>query len=363
MKRLYFLAWGFAAAAAVMFWIIRPQTTRKPGNGLLISRAWLANGASAITPAEHCRAPDQTFLTYPEWFLVFGPAEYAESLQLQTSTSFPLMTHVFQTWESYQVVDDQTRGVFPPNDEYHTMIKVIATSSTIEFGLKAAYEAVIGRLTDTKNGEVATDEDRFNAALAKDYVTFLDTAPWYEYDFVQQLRMLWKDTPWFGSHPIRKWERRYLLTTELVVKAVYGKAIEQATHSAYELPSLSTAVVLNRSPQSWGLEVKVVNTLPDGSPQALLPRYAPFTPLAMTYARQGIEFKEIAGNRSAVLVTAVGASQWKPSSRSFQWLFSQDIPTRPGQSRWAVATPVASLSQTLRELEGASLQVEHVFDF
>ena len=31
----------------------------------------------AATPVEDRRPPDQTFLTYPEWFLVFSPAEYA----------------------------------------------------------------------------------------------------------------------------------------------------------------------------------------------------------------------------------------------------------------------------------------------
>ena len=30
-----------------------------------------------VTPEEHRRGPEQTFLTLPEWFLVHSPAEYA----------------------------------------------------------------------------------------------------------------------------------------------------------------------------------------------------------------------------------------------------------------------------------------------
>ena len=366
MRRLYILAWCSALLAAAVLWKTRPQTTFKPREGLLLDRSWLVNQAPSLTPKEHCRGPDQTFLTYPEWFLVFGPAEYADYLQHRTSTGFPFLTHVFQTWESYRVVDDQTRGVFPPNAEYHTMIKVIATSSTVEFGMKGIYEAIVGRMTDVGDGKVATDEDRFNAAYAGDYVRFLDTAPWYEYDFIKQLRHLWGDCEILAAHPLRKGERRYLLTSDLAVKAIYGWLIKQATKSAYEAPLPVTAVVLDRPPMEplpGGDEFKVLSTLPDGSTLATLPRYTPFTILAINLAKQGVKFVEIAGNRSAILITATGPSNWCPESPSFRLLFSQTVPSKPGQNRWALATPVASLNQTLGELSAGGMIVEHVFDY
>src|ERR1700753_1975539 len=110
MKRLCILAWCSAGLAVLLFWSTKPQTTFRPGQGPLLDRSWLLSETPSVTPKEHCRAPDQTFLTYPEWFLVFGPAEYAEYLQHRTATGFPFMTHVFQAWESYAAVDDQIRG-------------------------------------------------------------------------------------------------------------------------------------------------------------------------------------------------------------------------------------------------------------
>jgi hypothetical protein len=330
-----------------------------------LDRSWLISDEESLTPKEHRRAPDQTFLTYPEWFLVFGPAEYAEFLQHHTSSNFPLMTHVFQAWESYRAVDDQIRGVYPPNDEYHTMIKVINTSSTIEFGLKDVYETVVGRMTDVGSGEIATDEDRFNARYAREYVAFLDTAPWYEFDFMEQMRRLWRNSSLLGAHPVRKLERRWFLTSELAVKAVYGRMIKQATRSAYEVPSPVTAVVLDRHPEDSPAtkEVKILNALPDGSILATLPRYAPFTPIALEFARQGVRFQEIAGNRTAVLISVIGPSDWQFPSQQCKLLFRQPIPTKQGQSRWVLATRVPSLHQALRELVEAGATVEHVFDF
>ena len=85
------------------------------------------------------------------------------------------MSHVYQIWESYRAVYDQTRGNFKFNTGYHVMIMVIATSSTAEFGLKAIYETMIGRLTDTSQNDPLTEEDHFNAKFARDYVDF----PWH----------------------------------------------------------------------------------------------------------------------------------------------------------------------------------------
>src|SRR5262249_7069002 len=151
------------------------------------------------TPVEHRRPADQTFLTFPEWFLVFGPSEYANFLQHDTATKFPYMVHVAQIWGSYRAVWDQIRGNFPFNTGYHVMIMVIGVSSTIEFGAKGLYETVVGRLTDPGGGEM-TAEDRFNAKFAQDYVEFIKVSPWYEFDFKSRLKTLWTDTPFFGKH-------------------------------------------------------------------------------------------------------------------------------------------------------------------
>jgi hypothetical protein len=109
-------------------------------------------------------------------------------------------------------------------------------------------------------------------------------------------------------------------------------------------------------------DVVIKETYPDGSVLAEWPRYGPFTPLAIEAARQGVAFREIAGNRTATLVSAVGPAEWQPPAKAVV-LFSQPIPTKPGQRRWAIATPVADLHTTLKRMADAGLTVEHVFDF
>lgn len=367
MARLRILALSSVVLAALIFFFDRePPTTIAQGKGLLIDRAWLTNCIPVVTPPALVRLPDQTFLTYPEWFLVFGPAEQAGFFQTHTSSKFPFMVHVYQIWEGYRMVYDQIRGNYPFNTGYHVMILVISTSSTVEFGLKAAYETLIGRLTDTPDGESLTEEDQFNAKFARDYVTFLDTAPWYEFDFKSRLVKLWTETSLVGSHPLRKWERKYILTTELAVKTVYGWLIKLGTRTAYDRPQLTTAVVVDHLP--YGIQdrlpdLKILKTIPNQGTLILLPRYAPFTTNACELAIEGVHFKEIAGNSSAILLTVLAPEGWKEDSESVRVLFTQPLPTKPKTCRVAFATPVGSLQDVLLQLSEDKIPIEHIYDF
>jgi len=367
MARLRILACCSAILAALMFFFIRgAPTTIRPGKGLLLDKSWLTNQNQSVTPEEHVRPPDQTFLTYPEWFLVFGPAEQADLFQNHTSTKFPFTAHTYQMWESYGAVYDQIRESFPFNTGYHVMIMVISVSSTAEFGIKSAYETIIGRLTDTRDGEAMTEEDQFNAKFAHDYVTFLNTAPWYDFDFKSRLGKLWTKTSFFGPHQLRKWERKYILTTELTVKTVYGWLMGIGTHTAYERPKLVTAVVVDRLPdglQSKLPDLQILKTLPDGSALITLPRYAPFATNACELATGGIRFKEIAGNSSAILISVIVPRDWDEKADNFKILFTQPLPTQPTLKRVALATPVGALHETLRQLSNQAVTIEHIYDF
>ena len=145
-------------------------------------------------PAEHRRPPDQTFLTFPEWFLVHSPAEYAHYLGSGAPVSaFPLFAHVGQFWQAYAAVTHEVSR-FPFNGGYHLMICVIGTSTTIEYALKGVYEHTIGRLAEaTVSGREQVPEERFAAAYAQRYVDFIRVDPWYLFDFGAELKTLWSD--------------------------------------------------------------------------------------------------------------------------------------------------------------------------
>lgn len=112
---------------------------RRAGLALLtgLSVAVAAAGAEPAAPAEARRAQDQTLLTFPEWFLVYSPAEYATLVRERMPSEFPWWGHVRQFWSSYRAVIGATRG-YDFNAEYHVMINVIGVSTTLEYALRSA---------------------------------------------------------------------------------------------------------------------------------------------------------------------------------------------------------------------------------
>lgn len=344
MKRLYLLCICSVVLAVATFLVNhRKPNTSVFGSPPVVPAAWLSTNSKSTTPEKDRRPADQTFLTFPEWYLVFSPDEQARYFSHHTATSFPFMAHVNQIWKSYRIVKGEIVGHFPPNKGYHFMIWVIGSSATAEYTVKSWYEHAVGALTDTH--ETITAEDKFNAAFTSDYVRFINDRPWYEYDFTKALKQLWTTTPFSGDHLARKLDRRYILTTELLFKAIYGKLIKIGTGQIYETALPTTAVV----------------TASDSL--VYLPRYDKFAGAALQLYQQTGPFKEIAGNRSAILVSVL-----KPDSTILQYtkaipVFEQPLAAEPGRKRVVLATQVEDLGNLLTELKSQQLTPEHVFDY
>lgn len=318
-----------------------------------------------LTPPEHRRSAEQTFLTYPEWFLVFSPAELADYMQTRPPDDFPYFGHIRQFWSGYARVRQTLHdGGYPFNFGYHVMIVVIGVSTTVEYALRSLYETLVGRLTAFSLHGDSTAEDRYAAAVQQDYVDFIRVLPWYQYGFTSKLWRLWTDTPLWGPHLLRKWERRYALSTEYAVKAIYGWIIEKATHAAYDAPVLATAVVLDHAPDTAGLpDLKLLRSFPDGSVLVTAPRYQAFMRYADALAAQGLQFREVAGNRGLILVSALVPDAWQPAGAEQRVLFSQPVLTAAGTKRVVLTVPVPQLAGLLRQLHAPGLRQEHVFDY
>lgn len=317
------------------------------------------------TPAEHRREPEQTFLTFPEWYLVHSPAEYAAYLGTHAPSGFPLFAHIGQFWQSYRAVSSAT-AEYPFNGGYHLMVSVIGTSTTVEYGLKGLYERTAGRIAEATAGGARTAEDDYAARVAQDYVDFIRGQPWYEFDFGSRLKYLWTSVPWWGPHLVRKWERRYALTTEYLVKEGYARLIKLGTQSIYDAPKPTTAIALDRLPAGAATklpELEVLQTAPDGSVLVRVPRYAAFKDHAATLADDGASFLEIAGNRSEILLSVLARTGWKPEVRGARVLFTQPVLTEPGRQRVVVAVPVTGLAEVLRAARADGSKLEHVYDY
>jgi len=325
--------------------------------GLFALMAAAAGAAPVVTPPADRRPADQTYLTVPEWFLVFSPEEYARSLApaRRSPSAFPFAGHIGQFWQSYRDVAAQCAPL-PANGGYHVMIAVIGVSTTVEYALKGIYEGVVGRFTELVSNGADTPEDRLGAKVAQDYVDFIKVRPWYEFDFLTPARQLW-GLPADGNI-LRRWERRYVLTSEYLVKAGYAQLIEAGTRSSYDVP-IERTIAIMRAPAGLALPPDTRVLAQDGTRWLIdTPRRQAFQDAAIPLARQGAEFEEIAGNRSEILVTIVASRPPPPGGRV---IYTQAILTQLGLTRFAVAYPVQRLAGVLRETPVAN--VEHLYDY
>jgi hypothetical protein len=349
------------------------KTMRNRAAWLVTSCAlWIFGGTASAgespIPPEQRRSVEQTFLTFPEWFLVHSPAEYAQFTYAHPAHGFPFLGHIGQIWSSYESVTmEQVRARYPANGGYHVMICVIAGSTTVEYALRSLYENTFGRLSWAVSSDKLTAEEQYGAKVAQDYVDFIRKEPWYLFDFWSKLKGLWSSTPAWGPDFLRKWERRYALTTEYLIKAVYGKLIEMATRAAYDPALMTTQAVLNHAPTSPidHPTVKLLRTLPDGRALLELPRYFDFRIAATELANKGLEFIDIAGNDTVILATVIANESVDVTSAAGagRILFEQPILTRPGRKRTAIVLPVDALSRFLVSAPRIGIEVEHVYDY
>lgn len=314
------------------------------------------------------RDEGQTFLTHPEWYIVYSSDEYAEWLARKLPTEFPYASSIAQFWIDYDEATRQTSHAYPTNYGYHVMLAVIGVSYSAELALKGLYENTIGRLSDFIAGGKVTDEDHYAAAVAADYGRFIHVRPWYEYSFGSKLRHLWSGVPLWGTAPVRKWERRAFLTTEYGIKAMYAEAITLATHAAYNPQAETLPVVVTGWTDAVAAHhaaVKTVARLDSVHTLVTVPRYDEFRDAMreLATANDGVRIAEIAGNRE-ILLTGVAPAAWRYESASGRVTYELPLPTDASRKRVALRVPVDDLLAVLRQLDAANgLVVDHIYDY
>ena len=312
----------------------------------------------------YARDEAQTYLTLPEWLLVYYPGEYAEFLEHKPASDYPYFGSIGQFWSGYEAVYQATRD-YPFNWGYHVMVMVIGTSYTVENGLKGLYENTVGRASWWLAGGEATQEDTFAAEVASRYVDFIHETPWYEFPYLGTLKQLWAETDLFGPDIVRKWERKLGLSAEYLVKAQYALIIRLASKAAYgETEDTILAVATSVSPEAIQAApgVKSVGEFRGGWAILSLPRYDAFRHSVQRLAEQGVLFKEIAGN-DEILMTILVPADWQDDLKVGTILFEKPVLTDPDRKRVALVVPVPSLHQVMIEMANRDLAIEHVYDY
>jgi hypothetical protein len=313
----------------------------------------------------YTRPEDQTYLTLPEWYIVYSADEYATFLAHNPPSHFPYFQAIGQYWRSYYNVCAVTRDQYPFNSGYHLTLAVIGTSFTVENILKGLYENTVGRLTEWLSSSELTEEDTFARQVAKEYGDFIHTIPWYAFPFDEKFSGLWRETSLWGPNPIRKWERKFALSLEFGGKALYGRLIGQGTQAAYAPEDLEiqawaegvSAEVLQQESQ-----MRMVKPIDAQAAIIALPRYEAFTQIVPKLARQGMRFVELAGN-DEILITAIAPKDWIYNLPEGEFLFSLPILTQPELTRVALKAPVKSLHTILTALADGGVTIEHIYDY
>jgi hypothetical protein len=310
------------------------------------------------------RAGSATFLTLPEWYIVYSTEEYAAFVATRPPSHFPWFRSIAQFWRTYTAACRATRRVYAFEPGVHVMLGVTGVSFSAEQAVKGAYETTLGRVAEWLGGH-DTEEDAVARRTLQEYGRFMHTAPWYEFPFATRLRALWRETPLRGAHLVRKWERRGFLSAEYGTKAVYGRVIRSATGTVRAPEDLRLYAWAEDVPDAVFAEgrVKKVRTLGPRSFIVALPRYEQFTGVALDLVHRGARFRDIAANDVIVLSLLAPPDAGRGLPPQAAVVFEEPVLTSPRVRRLAVRAPVGALRETVAALEARGATIERLYDY
>jgi len=347
--------------------------------GLLVSLAPLqsraaclghADGAVApvaspvvITDVGYQRPAANSYLSYPEWSIVYAYQDLAGVMAERGESSFDYLSGIGQFWSGLcSVIRPAAQSGAAPLDE-DAMLAIIGVSFTAEMAVKGAYETTVGRLTAALRGSALTHEDQFALQTAQDYAKFLQQTPWYEYPFFDHVRQLWSDVAFTQSSPIRATERRVALTLGWGFKSLYGRLMEAAASlSPAELNIGSVVRGLDAADLAALPQVRLVRALPGGLSLIETPRYGAYTSIVEALALRGRDLVEIAGN-TRVLVTVLVPPDRRIDQQDAVTLFAEPLQSQSGWRRVGLDVKVPVLAELVRRLHGTGVVFEHVYDY
>ncbi len=314
---------------------------------------------------DYLRPEDDTYFSYPEWYIVWSYQEKADFQEKHLPSGFPYFGAVRQYWNSDCCISRLRRGKYPFNFGEQVMLVVLGGSFSAEYVLKGAYEKTIGRFSEWTSSDQPTEEDEYAYKVAREYADFVHVRPFYEFRFAHHVGGLWSNTHIWGAHPLRKWERKMFLTADYTIEAFYAWLIEEITHLSYGYEPSDTYVWVENANETILGQLPRVRKIKQVGPQAFvvdLPRYQEFTTVASALAERDVHFVEIAGN-SQILISVLGPQSWHYDRADAQQLFSTPVLTRPELKRVVMGCDVTSLHAVLNTLRSEQITLEHVYDY
>jgi hypothetical protein len=310
-----------------------------------------------ITDPAFQRVEANTYLTYPEWHIVYAYEGLAEVLKTGDEHAFGYASSIAGFWSSYCHLNHTAQKHGGADFATRRTIYVIGASFTLEMAMKALYEETVGRVFAFLRGNEKTPQDDVSKTVAADYARFLYQTPWYKYDFDKATTDLWA-VPVTSA---RSYERRLALGGEWKAKAAYARLIGQAVQATgvAQLEIKSVVDGLTREQLASIGSVTVEGDL-SGSILIKTPRYAAFTKILREIGARGGTIREIAGNDD-IMITVVSPVDWSAPADLMEVTRLQ----RDGftDERIILSVKIAALLKIMQVIEARGARVEHVYDF
>jgi hypothetical protein len=313
-----------------------------------------------ITEAAFQRQEANSFLTYPEWHIVYAYEGLARSLENGDEHTFGYFSSIKGFWSAACALNKVAAAHGGADAATVRTNYVIGASFTLEMGMKALYEETLGRLAAWQRGPVKSPQDVIAAEMASDYAEFLQQTPWYKYPFDQEVANLW-NAPL--DMPLRGWERRLALGGDWKAKAAYAGVIANAVAAtgAAKLEIRSVVSGLSEAQLLAIKDVQVISAVPQGF-IINTPRYRAFTKILQQIANHGGAILEIAGNDD-VLVTVTmdegGDASALPGAEVLALINRDGF----GGKRALLNARVAELNKLIFALATGQIRLEHVYDY
>lgn len=321
----------------------------------------LADKVRAEIPG-YQRPEESTFLTYPEWAIVYAAREYAGFVDKNQPSGFPYLSYIGRFWQDYATVI-RASSAYKFNLDNHQMLVIIGTSHTIEHAIQWAYENTVGRVTEATAGK-RTAVDIYQAKVAAEHAGFLDQVPWYQFPYAEKRAGLFAVQPAAGDSAVRTSERKLAFGLADTIKQGYADLIKSALAATTD-PALLDIHVWAKGP---------VSDVTRNEPDTLLERdlgadgtvfvtrrYQVFTDMIPRLIGKGISFVEIGGN-DEIMVTMLSNDEIKVPEGA-RTLFSYPLPAEPSTRRTGLTVAVRKLHVVLPALMTAGARLEHVYDY
>ncbi|GLS35569.1 hypothetical protein GCM10010869_11580 [Mesorhizobium tianshanense] len=348
------LAYGFLTTSSL-------DTAPLPGIADGAPPTALADKVRAEIPG-YQRPEESTWLTYPEWAIVYAARDYAGFVDRNQPSGFPYWSYIGRYWQDYAMVIRATSD-YKFNLANHQMLTVIGTSHTIEHAIQWAYENTVGRITEATSGKRAV-VDIYQAKVAAEYAGFLDQVPWYEFPYAEKRAGLFAVEPALGDGAVRTSERKLAFGLADTIKQGYADLIKQAVAATSD-PAMLDVHVWAKGP---------VGEATRNEPDTLLERdygadgtifvtrrYQVFTDMIPRLIDKGVSFVEIGGN-DEIMVTMLSHDEIAVPDGAHA-LFSYQLPAEPATRRTGLTVAVRKLHTALPALIKAGARLEHVYDY